>query len=397
MSTFDWKQFSPHLATPQTKKHAQTIARLVDSILKEDPGLTERTAWGFKTARELADAIDLNNLIEETRESSANGWFVIDPRFIYCSMTGHKLGQRTDEDLKLAMQIHGVNKMPELVKYNLQSSISAAWMYKSGRDLHKLSEADPIGYYVYAISKMFERSFDNLLAKKDAEHGDMQFALLKEKIRANQTLHLLIEQHAITLHDIIAANEALRHFLALIDPARLPHVARMKIWDKGGYKLVYLAFQVAQVEELLKKIIANLLYRETQFQGRVSMATMVAFSDKFGGLSSFKSQGRNSPTSEMDYIRAILAENTIDDMIQYGADWERARKSNLIHPGEKTTFVISAETLSQGFTLKTKPNGETKAPVNLTGLFKKTTTEVAPKKNTLMDLLRQAQAKRDEK
>src|SRR6185437_14684287 len=139
---------------------------------------------------------------------------VIDPTRIYCSLTGQPIGTRGADNIKLALQIHGVSKYEELVKFNVQTAVAEHWQATAGRDLSKLAEADPYGYFVYAASKAYVRYYKNLVEKKENDTAEAQLHLVKQRIDLYAKIYAQYD-----LETIVRANEAWRNFLSLIDPA----------------------------------------------------------------------------------------------------------------------------------------------------------------------------------
>lgn len=336
MSNFDWRTF--HRDQRDVKRHAQTTANLASTLMKLNPDNVQGRVTQAIATKELAAAIDVS-IIE------ANS--AIDPFIIYCSVTGRPIGRRAEETVRLALQVHGVSKVEELVKFNAQSCVSEHWMMQSGRDLGKLAESDPYGYFVFASAKAYQRYFKNLMEKKEDDNAEAQFQLLKQKILLFQKLQ------AIDVQTIVRANEAWRNFLSLIDPAYVRHAIVFPCLVLGDFANPEI---ISYLEHHLETTLAELMWRETQYKGRIGVSDISSMGDKYKGLGVFKAQARLTGEDESDFIARLLAENSRDFIPMpgaksHGSSWQR-RTENAVPKRPKFEGQSHTIDTSKAFAIK---------------------------------------------
>jgi len=307
---FDWQQFGRNVRNQ--KRFATDITDVANFMMRVDGEAVNGRIAGKLSTQELASAIDVSII-------QANS--VIDPTRIYCSLTGQPIGTRGADNIKLALQIHGVSRYEELVKFNVQTAVAEHWQATAGRDLSKLAEADPYGYFVYAASKAYVRYYKNLVEKKENDTAEAQLHLVKQRIDLYAKIYAQYD-----LETIVRANEAWRNFLSLIDPA----YARTLI----AFPCQVLAdFATREVMDFLQyqltKTLAEIVYKETKYRGRVSVADITRIGDKFHGLSSFRHQHRITGEDEGDLIARLIAEN-VSPLVptsaadkSHGSSWQR--------------------------------------------------------------------------
>ena len=285
-------QSSP-FQTQNEKTKEYSLELLMRTIVGEPTDAQIETRVNqFKSARELAEAIDITNAINSA---------TIDPRIIYCNLTGQPIGQRSERNLKMALHVRGKTDISDLIEYGAQTSIADWWLGINADSLNALAELDPCGYYVYAASIAFEHKhkqfFNKKVHPKDAING---VQILKQKI----ALFYKLQQLPIT--EIIKANEAWRDFLALVDPAKLnmKEFATNNIIFASTLEKMGDPEMVFNIGKNLKQVVMNLLARAHPQMSRYTYADVQKLKEENNGISTFSQQVR---IREFSYKENILA------------------------------------------------------------------------------------------
>ena len=377
---FDWQQFGRNVRNQ--KRFATDITDVANFMMRVDGEAVNGRIAGKLSTQELASAIDVSII-------QANS--VIGPTRIYCSLTGQPIGTRGADNIKLALQIHGVSKYEELVKFNVQTAVAEHWQATAGRDLSKLAEADPYGYFVYAASKAYVRYYKNLVEKKENDTAEAQLQLVKQRIDLWQRVS------AYDLETVVRANEAWRNFLSLIDPAYartlvvfpchvLADFAKQEVMD-------FLQYQ-------LSKTLAEIVYKETKYRGRVSVADITRIGDKFHGLSSFRAQQRITGEDDGDLIARLIAEN-VSPLVpvsaadkSHGSSWQRRAENQAPKRSRGPQYQGQSYTVQPGSNFKLKVSDET-LPIQAKTVKQEIVLprEAEAKKPTMLDVFKQFKRK----
>lgn len=164
----------------------------------------DRIKFERKKFDKLSLNIDIVGLAEHFEDK-------LDIYGIYCSKTGRKIGQRTNEDLELSMSINGLSKLKDLWPYVSYSNVSTAWINTSDDAREKLIQYDPLGYLVFASSIAFRHNMPGFTSAKCSfvsSFHEVNFFI--QKIALYQSLK------EFPMEDVIKAANAFHMFLGIM-------------------------------------------------------------------------------------------------------------------------------------------------------------------------------------
>lgn len=130
----------------------------------------------------------------------------------YCRKTGKLIRALSTQEIADLVYTHGLQRAREILQnYHHAYHVDPMWQFTDGTALDRLLSSDPIGYYCYAASQLYQRKAHRTLQEEDKVKRTPEF--LNALINAKATLHRRISK--FPLNDIIHANRVMQTYLSI--------------------------------------------------------------------------------------------------------------------------------------------------------------------------------------
>lgn len=227
---------------------AEQFDRSLISYFQDKEKITvDRIKFEQEKIEKLSLDIDIIGLVDHFKDK-------FDIYGVYCNKTGRKIGQRSNEDIELAMAVNGLSQLKELWPYISYSNVSTAWINTSENAREKLFQYDPLGYLVFAASVTFRYNMPGFIPGKSSfvsAFHEVNFFV--------QKIALYEKLKDFPIDDVIKAANAFHMYLGIMgNYSRASQVLRSNIaW------LAQLANKdiIAKLPEILKMSSARELQR----------------------------------------------------------------------------------------------------------------------------------------
>lgn len=254
---------------------------------------------------------------------------------IYCSKTGQEIDYWTDEKISQLIQTIGKTRTIEIIKFKSKNQVSNSWIYSDGNALNKLSETDPVGYFVYAISKVLIefQPFSETLTIKNSWNKEWA-----ENERDKLLPIVYNSTNKIPLIIIIRINELMRRYLSLIQSkSAYKHLAFPET------RMEYITSSITYLEEFergLQITISNLIKYEFS---RGHLKTNLSYQDvmdlkiTYKGYSNFRRQKKLASMTEIEHTMYLLRDFLTDlspVMVQIKTPEIKKPDTMFVHKGE---------------------------------------------------------------
>lgn len=225
---------------------------------------------------------------------------------IYCSKTGQPIDEISHYRFGRLFKMYGKEKTIDIIKRLQLGKTAEHWLYTDGESLAKLSEIDPRGYFVYAVSALF-RPLQGYCGVKLNDWNE-EFTARHQWTMAKHLLWKNTQECDVKI--IIEANEMLRRFLGLFHMAKL--LRRNLSWHEVQLPNVS---PHLLINDLKKNISAILAYeaKKGRIKKNPSLAEINELKVIYQGHSNFRQQRRLKNMSELERIMIDLAEFMPDD------------------------------------------------------------------------------------
>ena len=267
----------------------------------------------FDTRTELNEIADIIAYVDQTTLNDRSTQFennnkfasLIDGAFAaqddwefkrICGKTGCEIGKITNEEYFELERIHGTEKAMRLIRFMQRQYISPLWLVTDSDALDNLSIYDPIGYFVYASSKILPVNQGLVKVSPTQDIEAAQLAVLREKHALWSNLQ------TIPKVQIFHANEIMRRFLAVFLPAKANHLTR-EIF--GQFELTNLPSVIDVWIKSVSEAIATILKYEMK-RGRIARKLhyddIIKLKNIYVGNSNFRAQNKLRKRTEMETI-----------------------------------------------------------------------------------------------
>jgi hypothetical protein len=205
---------------------------------------------------------------------------------IYCNKTGKYLASISTEEYRGLLHIHGSKRAQELLIVSAMQYTHPLWLHTDAKALEKLKLIDPIGYFIYAISRVYNRVYmketytqHNPKFEKEIKFARFQFVVCLRK---------QIETAEIPIAEIHEINEFATRYLSIVHTGKVGELVK---------------FSKTSVEKLTTSIIRADLIANLRRIGEYCVKHRIAnpytnasdghkLQAKFGGYSNFRQQAK---------------------------------------------------------------------------------------------------------
>lgn len=223
---------------------------------------------------------------------------------VSCTKTGQQVDYWTDDKISRLLQTVGKKRTIEIIKIKSKNQVANNWLFTDHIALTKLSETDPVGYFVYAISAVLSemQHYTEALTIKNAWNKEWA------KNEFHQLLPIVYNQaNKIPLIIIIRINELMRRYLSITQTrAADKHIAFPET------RLEYVTSSVSYIEEFeqgLQETIANLIKYEIargKLKRNLTYADVLNLNLSYKGFSNFRLQKKLKSMTEIEHTMWLL-------------------------------------------------------------------------------------------
>ena len=223
---------------------------------------------------------------------------------VYCIKTGQEVDYWTDDKIGRLLQTIGKKRAIEVIKIKSKNQVANNWLFTDHIALNKLSETDPVGYFVYSINAVLceMQHFTEALNIKNS--WNKQWA----KNELYELLPIVYNQaNKIPLIIIIRINELMRRYLSITQTrAAHKHLAFPET------RMEYVTSSVSYIEEFeqgLQTTIANLIKYEVargKLKRNLTYHDVLNLNLSYKGFSNFRLQKKLNSMTEIEYTMWLL-------------------------------------------------------------------------------------------
>ncbi len=257
----------------------------------------------------------------------------IDP-VVSCSKTGQQVDYWTDGKIGQLLQTIGKEQTIKIIKLKSANQVANHWLFTDHMALTKLSETDPVGYFVFAINAVLREMqyHATALSIKNSWNKD----------EAKDELHKLLQiaynqANKIPLIVIIRVNELMRRYLSITQTrAAQKHLAFKET------RIEYVTCSVSHIEEFeqgLQTTIANLIRFEVtrgKLKRNLSYQDVLDLKLSYKGFSNFRLQKKLKGMTEIEHTMYLLRDFMTDmspTMVQIKTPEIKKPDTSFVHKG----------------------------------------------------------------
>lgn len=303
---------------------------ILDEITQVSSKLVEDQVTRFNQNNELHVALDMITIESDLGISLSK----------YCSKTGQLIGYYSTQEYEMMQRVFSNDKIKFYIERKSIEQVASHWIYTDGKSLKNLSEVDPYGYFVYALTCIFGtyQAFLKKNTASDDTHWRGKKIWLDHKIIAYKNT----SEKPINL--IIECNELIRRYLTLVQSSRAYHLLKWSFTD-----ITKISDTESRIRTLLTDIRKNIEriikheYRAKRIKQHVTYADIVAIKDIYQGHSNFRAQRKPKEITDIEMIMHELEAFMPDEKkmpILVGDRYEKPKKQKPVsHTG---SFTIKA-------------------------------------------------------
>lgn len=275
------------------------------------------------------ETTELANLVE-IAELSAK--YNFDPT-VYCCKTGQQIDYWSDDRIGQLIQTVGKIRAIEIMKIQSHNRVADHWLFTDGKALDQLSDNDPVGYFVYSLTKVlieFQPFVEHLNTRNSQ--------IAKDKITE---LKIIVYKQAnkIPLIVLIRVNELMRRYLSIIQSrAAYKHLAFPET------RMEYITDSVSSLEDFeqgMQKTLGNLIryeYSRGKLKPNLTYQEVMDLKLSYKGWSNFRNQKKMASMTEIEHTMYLLKDFMQDltpTMVQIKTPEVNQQPQNaFIHKGE---------------------------------------------------------------
>ncbi len=225
---------------------------------------------------------------------------------VSCAKTGQQLDYWTDDKIGQLTQSIGKKRAIEIIELKSKDQIASNWLFTDHIALEKLSETDPVGYFVYAISKVLIefQPFTEAITVKNSWNKDWA---KNEKAKLLSIVYN--SANKIPLITIIRINELMRRYLSITQSrTAYKHLAFSET------RMEYITSSISYIEEFeqnLQTTISNLIkfeFLRGKLKPNLSYQDVMDLKLSYKGFSNFRYQKKLNSMSEIEHTMWLLRE-----------------------------------------------------------------------------------------
>lgn len=298
------------------------LADVISILINVDNKAVEDKLLLTMETTELTNLIETNEFLEKHN---------FDP-IVYCCKTGQQIDYWSNDRIGQLIQTVGSNRAIEVIKIQSRNRIADQWLFTDGKALDKLSDNDPIGYFVYSLSKVlleFQPFVEKLLTRESN--------IAKDKIIE---LKIIVYRQAnkIPLIVIIRINELMRRYLSIIQSrAAYKHLAFPET------RMEYVTHSISDLEAFeqgLQITLSNLIkyeFARGKLKPNLTYQEVMDLKLSYKGYSNFRHQKKMASMTEIEHTMYLLKDFMADmtpTMVGIKTPEKEKPQNFFVHKGE---------------------------------------------------------------
>ncbi len=241
----------------------------------------------------------------------------IDDCKVYCNKTGKHITSISITDFKYLVSMHGFDKAKEILQITSLQYTDPLWLFTDGERLDYLKAFDPIGYCIYAASRVYNTQYitENII-RKDSKF-EKKFKLARHEFIVQ--LRKQLDSQAIDKSELNKLNELMSRYLQLIHTGKAKSFIQFSEVDPNKLTIEIMETDIiANIKSIIK------YYQKTGLiKPNMTAADVIHIKSKLKGYSNFRTQQSVKGITDTDIYFQELGEAFIDFSI----------------PGIKTTMI----------------------------------------------------------